>query len=124
MATFFNEGLLLMGQKPRKKNRTYSSVINRRFRGHFGVCPLICYRIWHKLYAKLYIVYNGSGRPKHLLWALMHLKLYNSEEVNSAIAGVDEKTFQKYTWTIIDLISDFNVVSVTIQKLLSRSVTK
>jgi hypothetical protein len=51
-----------------------------RFRSHFGTTPI--------------------------LWALLLLKLYLPENVNAAMTGPDEKTFRKWSWLVVGLISD------------------
>src|SRR5687767_2288189 len=112
VATFLTEGTVLMGMKSKKNKLSYSAVINRRFRSYFGICPLICFRVWEKIIGEPDIIeIDGSVRPTHLLWALMSMKMYNSQEVNLTIAGVDEKTFRKYTWPIIKAISELDMVS-------------
>ena len=35
-------------------------------------------------------------RQEHLLWALVLLKAYGTEQVNSVICSVDEKKFRKW----------------------------
>ena len=55
-----------------------------------------------------------GGQPKHLLWALMLLKLYAAESVLRTLAGgVDEKTYRKWAWLYVYEISDlqYKVVS-------------
>ena len=84
-----------------------SVVANRRFRGFFGVSPSIYAATWSKLRS---FIPRGAA-PAHLLWALMFLKNYSTEHVNSALAGVDEKTFRKWSWRFIKLISDLSIVS-------------
>lgn len=79
----------------------------RRFKSLFGVTPLICSIIWNKIRPN---IKNGCS-PKHLLWTLMFLRNYNTEETNRAILNVDEKTIRKYVWDIIDYISSLRVVS-------------
>jgi hypothetical protein len=74
----------------------------RRFRSHFGTTPRMCAIIWERLKS------NGAhgARPKHLLWALLLFKLYLPENMNAAMTGADEKTFRKWNWLVVGLISD------------------
>jgi hypothetical protein len=81
----------------------------RRFKSFYGVSPLICQTVWNLLNANK--LPSGS-KPLHLLWTLIFLKQYNSEHVNHAITGADEKTFRKWVWIFIELIADLNVVSL------------
>lgn len=53
-----------------------------------------------------------SSRPVHLLWALLFLKVYGSEHTHRMIANVDEKTFRKWSWCFVHLLSDIDVVSI------------
>ena len=92
-----------------KINRSVSARhANTRFRAHFGTSPEICAVLWEMLDPIF------GGLPKHLLWALMFLKLYCAESVMRTLAGgVHEQTFRKWAWTYIDAISElqYKVVS-------------
>lgn len=78
----------------------------RRFKGLFGVSPLICSIAWDNITEH---VPQGT-KPHHLLWGLCFLKCYNTEHVNHAIFGVDEKTFRKWIWIVIDSLASLKVV--------------
>ena len=84
-----------------------NTVMQRRFRSMFGVSSAVCAAVWDSLANEL----PTGGCPIHLLWSLLFLKTYATEHVNSSIAGVDEKTFRKWTWRIIQLISYMPIVS-------------
>jgi hypothetical protein len=46
------------------------------------------------------------ARPKHLLWALLLLKVYGTETLlSSFVGGVTEKTYRKWAWCFIDGIA-------------------
>ncbi|KAI0556617.1 hypothetical protein FGB62_352g06 [Gracilaria domingensis] len=80
----------------------------RRFRSIFGVSTDLVLNLW--LLAKNSL---PDGREiKHLLWALMFLKLYNTEHTNAAICGVDEKTFRKWSFAVVRSISTLNLVNL------------
>jgi len=67
--------------------------MRRRFRAHYGTTPGICAFLWPRLE-----VFSLSPKPEyfHLLWALLFLKLYDTEEVLAGmVGGVDEKTYRK-----------------------------
>ena len=93
----------MLGKAPNSS----SIVADRRFRGMFGVSPETCASLWNM------IGENAPSRsfPTHLLWALLFLKCYATEHVNSVVAGVDEKTFRKWSWTFVGLLSDMKIVS-------------
>lgn len=77
------------------------NVGRRRFVAMFGVTHTICSEIWNAIQ---YNLPNGKS-PAHLLWALLFLKNYSIEEINCAILKCDEKTFRKWVWIVIDIIS-------------------
>ena len=64
-----------------------TSAQQRRFLSAFGVSPLTTFNLWLKLMPCL----PKSEQPKHLLWALLFLKKYNTEHIYAGIAKVDEK---------------------------------
>ena len=78
---------------------------DRRFRSNFGTSPEGCAAIWNLLDPYTTITTKGLS-PKHLLWALMFLKVYAKESIHCSMAGgVDEKTFRKWVWLFIYEIS-------------------
>lgn len=87
-----------------------------RFKAMFGTGPDNCARIWAMIdpFASM----PAGVQVVHLLWALMFLKLYDSESVLSSLAGgsgeaVDEQTFRKWCWLFVGEIShlQYRVVS-------------
>ena len=90
-----------------KTQDSSSDLSRRRFKSVFGVSPAVFAVLWENL--------NGTrpleSMPRHLLWSLLFRKVYATEGINSSIAGVDEKTFRKWTWVFIDILSRMNVVS-------------
>ena len=79
----------------------------RRFRCLFGVTPQVCSNIWQMMGERL----PNGGQQQHLLWGLLFLKIYGTEDVLSSLAGVDRKTFRKWAWEFIHIISCLNIVS-------------
>ena len=76
-----------------------------RFRSMFGCGPSICAKLWIRISLAMEIA-NG-GKPHHLLWALMFLKLYCAESVLASLAGrVHEQTFRKWSWYFVDAIAN------------------
>ena len=78
----------------------------RKFRAFFGTSPMVCVAVWDILLMRR----PKKSKPEHLLWALMFLKQYNIESFNSAMVGVSEKTFRKWSHTFIQLIANMQVV--------------
>lgn len=90
------------------KYKHYSVTGLRRFKSYFGVSPEVCSISWNMLENEI----PYGGEPKHLLWALMLLKQYNTENCNAANVGVDEKTFRKWSWIFIRMLANLPVVSL------------
>ena len=90
-------GGCIMKRKPSKGSK---KVFIRRWRAHFGATPEVCCDGWIILPDCI------KSDMKYFLWALLFLKLYPKENVACAmIGGVDEKTWQKQIWLMIEKIS-------------------
>ena len=100
----------------RKNSGMDGTVPERQFRAFFGCSSLVCSALWQKLHAArgINMILEGLSMD-HILWGLMLLKLYNLETPNSSFAGVDEKTFRKWSYLAIECIADLHteVVSQT-----------
>jgi hypothetical protein len=96
-----------LGHSITKHDITKSEFVGeRRFKSFFGVSPVVCSICWEQLIDKMPI----GSKPIHLLWTLLFLKRYNSEEVNRTLTGVNEKTFRKWIWLMIELLAKLEVV--------------
>ena len=85
--------------------RATNATEDRRFRELFGCGPRVALIVWRRLVRQDLIPYKE--RLVHLLWALMHLKIYGKEaEMCSLAGGVSEKTFRKWTWPFVSAIAD------------------
>jgi len=89
-------------------SRQYPTRNARRFRAMFGVPSTICPLLWHQMHLRGTL--PKKGQPKHLLWALMFLKLYEVELAMAARCGVDEKTYRKWVWAFLPALSSMNVI--------------
>jgi hypothetical protein len=76
----------------------------RKFRQLFGASPTTCSYIWGKLENSNSLPTNAH--PIHLLYAMLFLKTYGTEELNSALATVTEKTFRKWYKIFVVLIAE------------------
>ena len=103
--TFIFLGSALM---PSLERGHSENVRNRRFRSFFGTMPQTLTDIWGLCYDRL----NPSTVPVYFLWTFMFLKQYNTEEVNSSVAGCDETTFRNWVWYILSVISTVEIVSI------------
>lgn len=104
VGSFFREGDWIF----RNAHGLSRVVRKRRFRALFGVSPEVMAETWSLLQSSR----PPKSKPKHLLWALLFLKVYATENVNSTLTGADEKTFRKWSWTFVHLISNLNSVSI------------
>ena len=83
----------------------------RRFRTILGVSPRGCAVLWEEM---------GGDRPEdnepvHLLWTLLFLMSYSTENILSVIAGVNRKTYRKWVWLQLAVINDLLLVCRFIQ---------
>lgn len=74
------------------------------FRSHFGVSIPVILILWRKIVAKSPL--SSHAEPKHLLWALVFLKCYNSTNVLRRICGwPSESSYVEWTWYFLKRIS-------------------
>lgn len=104
-------GLDMIGCKKRGSSKSRS----RRFKAHFGAEPDVIVTIWNLLHKTRWLFFAGVRGPKpvHLLWALLLLRKYGTEETMAAIAGVSERTFRKWAWFYADGISRLDGIVVS-----------
>lgn len=95
-------------------------VETRRFKSFFGISPSICAKSW--MHLKNYL--TPDNKEIHLLWALLFLKCYNTESVNSSMVGCDEKTYRKRVWVVIKKLAFIKVVIPLFKFVISRSFIK
>jgi len=112
---FLDLGLLLRNGRPSRGRAL--SVKLERFTGFYGVRPLVAAVLWDMLFDW---TRNTTCMPKHLLWSLHFCKTYDTETVIAAKFGIDEKTYRKWLWFMLDGIKSLlpHVVSVNGQHLM------
>ena len=78
------------------------TTIARRCRAHIGVSFIVCADIWHR------IASNGKmplkAQPKHLLWGLILLFQYPTNDAASTMLQCDPATFSKWAWAMLESI--------------------
>lgn len=79
-----------------KLNRSEATGL-RRFKEFFGACHITCSIVWEKL--SLTNSFPASGKPCHLLWALLFLKRYLTEHVLSSIVVCRRKNHTRDAYT-------------------------
>ncbi|ETV67416.1 hypothetical protein H257_16391 [Aphanomyces astaci] len=101
-----NEFVMWEAAKPILGRHSSTSTTNaRRFVALFGTTLYVTSVLWAKLEP-----HPRGGQPRHLLWALMFLKVYGTEHVHATIAAVDEKTYRKWSWMYIKAFEDLTEV--------------
>ena len=94
------------------------TIRSRRFSALFGTTPAVCSTVWNLLLEKI----PQSSRPEHLLWAFLFLKVYAIEHVNCALVQADKKTWRKWVWTVVEAISNLQLVSTSECKSVSELI--
>ena len=86
---------------------------NRRFVALFGLPADTADELWGYVMSHVGIGDDSmSGvREKHFLWALNFLKLYPTESSAAAMWDVDEKTYRKRVWKMVEIIANLDLVS-------------
>lgn len=81
-----------------------TTVFDRRWKSAFGAMPEVCCILWNKIDPNKTM--PTGVHPKHLLWALYFLVVYDTEHNSSQMMGkVDEKTYRKWSERFVDAIS-------------------
>ena len=83
-----------------------TSTINRRCAAVFGLNPKMCVYLWYHLEGLL----PDLASPKHMLWVLSCLKLYEVEESRASRLQVDEKPNRKWTKIMTIAVSKLDLV--------------
>ena len=92
-----------LGWPERRKWKTEDR--ERRFRSFFGASSRLVAILWNKI-EKSGISEPGA-KPKHLLWALLFLKVYSTIEVHCSIVGwPSAKSFSKWSWYFVKRIAE------------------
>lgn len=110
MPSLFSEyDFIRISQPILRRNATQSKKrTDRHFKSLFGISPVVCSDLWKQLNLTI----NNAAKPEHLLWGLLFLKVYDTEQGNRSITGVSEKTFRKCCWIIIKGIASLKLVSL------------
>jgi hypothetical protein len=116
-AVAFEEiGMVIMGRR-RRSGKTFL----RRFTAWFGIEPFLCAIVWQELQDSGWAGYASCAHPEHLLWALLFLCCYQTEEVHASLVGADEKTFRKWAWFFAEGIAGLDAKFVSRYLVLSKS---
>ena len=90
-----------------------SRDLNERYRSFFGAPRSVIADVWNRVWDKLEpdekdeVCKKGTPQCHYLLYALVLLKVYSSEQVHCAMVGWPSvKTFRKWSWYFVKKISE------------------
>ena len=89
----------------------------RLFRSLLGVSPLVCVDIWGTC------AWPHGTSPRHLMWALLFLKVYATEDVLCSMAGCCRATFRKWMWPCVEAMAKAKAQVVSLA-LLARGISE
>jgi hypothetical protein len=93
--------------QPKRKwneNKTLKRIDQEICRSLLGTSYEVSAELWNLIDPQSTI--SRYAQPKHLLWALILMKNYSTEEVSSrVVGGVDKETFRDWCWVFITAIS-------------------
>jgi len=102
---FKSLGTELMNRSPGGSQK----VFLERWTQHYFAEPEVITNTWKRLAVDIESDPDAPGdkiaEPVHLLWAAMFLKVYATESVLSGVCGVDEDTFRKWAWYMVEKVS-------------------
>ena len=111
MNEFIDVGFELLQFKRKEWNTTSA----RRWKASFGCSPTCCAIVWQMMDPPNNSFIPNNCHPKHLLWALMHMKLYTSQDaLSSAVGGVSAKTVRKWVRAFIRELSQLSQTLVSV----------
>jgi hypothetical protein len=102
-------------------NRKWDSVDkDERFRALFGAPSVVIAEIWQRLVPMV----EEKTYRKHLLWGLVFLKVYSTEEVHCALVGhPTKKDFRQKSWHIVEMIAGLKESVILLDNRLINSPT-
>jgi hypothetical protein len=90
------------------KRATTAATFNDRWISHFNTEPEVCLQLWTMIRENpVDGLDEYDFQPKHVLWALLFLKLYNTYTVLSGMCDCHEDTYSDWTWRILKVIMYF-----------------
>ncbi|KAG7361876.1 hypothetical protein IV203_036977 [Nitzschia inconspicua] len=77
---------------------------------HYGTEPIVVAVMWEMLIDDGWTKKKRGCKPKHLLFALKFKKSYDAEMITALALGVDEKTYRKWVWFMIEGIAQLKTL--------------
>ena len=88
----------------KETHRLRPKAERRKFKAHFGSTAKQQSIAWKQLLK--HSLLPEKSEPKHLLWALLFMKSYASEDVLcSKLGSIDDNTLRKWVWAFIVALS-------------------
>jgi hypothetical protein len=83
----------------------------RLWTSHYQASPNACYDAWNAMQHKNYL--HSEVQPKHMFWALYHLKNYSTEIITARAMFTTPTTLRKWIRFVIDGLKNlsFDLVS-------------
>jgi len=91
---------------------TVAAELMYDFRAHFGLAPKTIVALWNL--CSIHDTLPPKATPTHLLWALLHLKVYASEATLCRIAKTNQKTWRKWVQLMLPAMSKLVPVKVSV----------
>jgi hypothetical protein len=100
------------------ESRQWSQKLaDTKCRGFFGAPTGVIADLWNRLSNDV-----EGGAPKHLLWGLLLIKVYSTEEVHCRIVGwPDPQTFRKWSWYFVEKIADLEATLILLDNRFTDS---
>jgi DDE superfamily endonuclease len=100
-------------------NAIGTPIFVKKFISMFGAAPNVVTATWNKLVIQDLLPASPVVQPVHLLWALLQIKVYPTDQVLGILLNVHTDTFRKYVWVVLSCIPSIkNVVSKYIYFLI------
>ena len=97
-----------------------SKTIERRCRSFIGVSFEVCADVWKRITLNRSI--SKKAKPKHLIWALRFLFLYETDDVRATELKADIQTIKEWTEDMLDAIMTLKKEVVSSLELHSVSL--
>eukprot|EP00171_Calliarthron_tuberculosum_P023599 IDg23599t1 len=98
-SAFTAETFVLAASHSNYTNNRMNTITEVKFLALFGTTPAYCRVLWEQIGPP------SNAELRHLLFALLFLKMYGNEEQNAAIFHVSVRTFRMWSWVFIKLIA-------------------
>jgi hypothetical protein len=101
---------------PQRQQRQPSNESIMLFTAHFGMPPEGVVLLSNDMVR--YRTLPQGAKPKHLLWALLHMKVYGKEADLAGKANTTRKTFRGWVRKMVRAISVLHGYKVSLQRFL------